>query len=406
MKYWIKFYDIAPQERDPPQAFKRSGSFANPTSSKDNLQIKRENHKLKREIERLTKEHNDELETLKNKYEDDLYEMSREKEKEYALILDAKLVEHENQLIDLENRLHQDYTDKIVQYQEIIKGLKLENQALYEESSLKQQKIDEQTNIINNLKQNINQNTITSRRMSSNTDKENLFNNLDISEKLQEYWKKMKNKRNSRTRNSNNLNCITSVTKAPTGSKISIKRWNTSFNGSESSLFTKSVDNVQNLKWPYPEKLNRKAPPRITENISLSSKLANDIQNLAAINNSTFMKLETESENGQTPVKSKINELERQTKEKFIFNTIDDPNSHIKLGSEYDFEQKGFYNQFQWDENEPNRSEESEDEADIIDDSICIDEAPVSQKAINWSFINIKRNKPLEYKLKKFQTNI
>lgn len=43
-----------------------------------------------------------------------------------------------------------------------------------------------------------------------------------------------------------------------------------------------------------------------------------------------------------------------------------------------------------------------DDEAADIEDSMFLDEVAVSQRSINASFINIKRNKPLEYKLKHF----
>lgn len=114
-------------------------------------------------------------------------------------------MEHEDQMADLESRLTQEFSIKISQYQEMIKQLKNENQLLYDEISAKQLQIDEQSSTIIKLKSFQNQYPITDRRMSTNTNKENLTNNLDMSDKLYGYWQKMKSKRNSRTRNSNNL---------------------------------------------------------------------------------------------------------------------------------------------------------------------------------------------------------
>jgi hypothetical protein len=54
---------------------------------------------------------------------------------------------------------------------------------------------------------------------------------------LKGYWNKMKNKKSVRTRNSNNyMNSVNTMhasshTNLPTGTKISVKRSNTSFNG-------------------------------------------------------------------------------------------------------------------------------------------------------------------------------
>ena len=90
---------------------------------------------------------------LNRQYEDELSQTLLEKDKEYALILDAKLIEHEDQILDTENRLHREYIEKISKFQEIIKDIKLENEALYEENSLKQRQLDDNMNTINQLKE-------------------------------------------------------------------------------------------------------------------------------------------------------------------------------------------------------------------------------------------------------------
>lgn len=156
----------------------------------------------------------------------------------------------------------------------------------------------------------------------------------------------------------------------------------------------RSVDHLDNLR-RIDQRRNQilNINQRPLEDISLSSKFVYDIEQAANANfskndmninnNSTFMKLETESENGQTPVKSKITNLEKQTKQKIVFNTIDEMSNNNRLSFRNGFENHTFENQFQWDENEPDKSELSFDDAADIDDSVCIDEAPVSQKSIN-----------------------
>jgi len=57
--------------------------------------------------------HEKAMESQQQQYEDQLAQMYQEKEKEYVLILDAKMIEHEDQLLDTENRLHREYIDKI-----------------------------------------------------------------------------------------------------------------------------------------------------------------------------------------------------------------------------------------------------------------------------------------------------
>jgi len=147
---------VTPKEREIiPQAFKRVKEgdknlidMKNPNHSSnqkkgDLLKYKRENNKLTREIEKMKKAHEENIQKLNQEFEDKLAEALMEKEKEHALIIDAKIIEHEDQILETENRLHREYIVKIAQYQEIIKELKNENQDLYEENSLKQKKLDE-----------------------------------------------------------------------------------------------------------------------------------------------------------------------------------------------------------------------------------------------------------------------
>lgn len=255
---------VTPKERNtPPKAFKRerNGTFISLSISIDSmtsnrlttnrqndiLSLKRENHKLQRDIEKLKFLHKAEVDKLNCDFEDKIAQICMEKEKENALILDAKTVEHEDQLLDTENRLHRDYIDKISKYQEIIKDLKEENQSLYEENSLKQRQLDEFSELIlllknenKTLKSNLDHITISNNhpnqsRCSSQTFKrepsttsiqtnpcENKENNVSISnppestkkhpiDNLQGYYNKIKEKRTSRTRNSNYLNSVHSI---------------------------------------------------------------------------------------------------------------------------------------------------------------------------------------------------
>jgi len=103
----------------------------------------------------MKKIHQKEINRISKELEDRYAESLWEKEKEYALILDGRLIEHEDQLLDTENRLHREYIDKISKYQEVIKELKAENQDLYEENSLKQKNLDENTKIIQELKEKL-----------------------------------------------------------------------------------------------------------------------------------------------------------------------------------------------------------------------------------------------------------
>lgn len=117
------------------------------------LRLKRENHKLQRELDKQKQDYETQLENMGKDFEDQFAEAMIEKEKEYALILDSKLIEHEDHILDTENRLHREYIDKISQYQEIIKTLKNENHELYEENSFKQTQMDENIYLINQLKE-------------------------------------------------------------------------------------------------------------------------------------------------------------------------------------------------------------------------------------------------------------
>ena len=93
------------------------------------------------------------------------------------------------------------------------------------------------------------------------------------------------------------------------------------------------------------------------------------------------MILESDS-NTHTPVKSKITNLEKQSNPKIVFNTIDELSSHAKLYQPSQLEEKLIHEKINLTQDGQNYSEDSSDDADI-DDSMCIDEAPVSQKAIN-----------------------
>lgn len=100
-----------------------------------------------------------------------------EKEKEYFIILDAKIIEHEDELKDMENRLNKDFKEKASKFQDIIKNLKEELDHLYAENSLKQSQIDEQAETISALREQLQSrlqnaeksNVDTNRRSYSNT---------------------------------------------------------------------------------------------------------------------------------------------------------------------------------------------------------------------------------------------
>lgn len=187
---------------------------------------------------------------------------------------------------------------------------------------------------------------------------------------LHGYWEKMKNKRTSRTRNSNCLNSVQSI-----GSKISLKRCHTSLNGSDSGSFMRPIDD------PRPSYRNNIAPlpgnggsNYRRDEVSLSSKFANDLrESKRIISNSTYLELESESEKDQTPVKAKITTLERNTKEKNnlilkeTYNTVDDtmPESRNKLGCNFSLEGKTFDNQYEAHLDED--TFEQDEEADIDD---------------------------------------
>lgn len=196
------------------------------------------------------------MEKIRQEYEDKIIQMSIEKEKDFALILDAKMIEHEDHILDIENKLHRDNVMKISiyswlnwcigKYQEIIKDLKKENQSLYEESSLKQQKLDEYVHTINMLKEKIKIYDLTIENLQSTrintssnietpqsstqlqslksgttSNKENLLRNKSFSgsqfrvkspiDNLQGYWQSKYKKRNSQTRNQNNFQISHSI---------------------------------------------------------------------------------------------------------------------------------------------------------------------------------------------------
>ena len=91
---------------------------------------------------------------------------------------------------------------------------------------------------------------------------------------------------------------------------------------------------------------------------------------------------------------------------KETYNTMDNiSNPGYNINPEINIELRTFDNRINQDDIGKLETFEDDDEADI-DDSWCIDEVTVSQRAINWSFINIKRNQPLSYKLKKYQNNV
>jgi hypothetical protein len=131
-------------------------------------------------------------------------------------------------------------------YQEIIKDLKKENQYLYEENNLKQQKADEYIHTINMLKEKIKIYELTIESLqstrnntSSNVEtpqslrqlqssssgttcnKENLIRNKSFSgsqfrvkspiDNLQGYWQSKYKKRSSQTRNQNNFQVSHSI---------------------------------------------------------------------------------------------------------------------------------------------------------------------------------------------------
>jgi hypothetical protein len=104
-------------------------------------------------MDKQKQDYETQLQNMGKDYDDQLAEALSEREKEYALILDSKIIEHEDQILDTENCLHREYIDKISQYQEIIKTIKNENQALCEENSLKQTHIDQNFHVVNRLKE-------------------------------------------------------------------------------------------------------------------------------------------------------------------------------------------------------------------------------------------------------------
>ena len=283
---------------------------------------------------------------LNKQFEDELAQTLLEKEKEYALILDAKMIEYEDQILDTENRLHRDYIEKIIKFQEIIKDLKKENESLYEETSLKQKQIDDNINAINQLKDTIkvinNQVNVSQKNNSTSSkldninsylndeisltsgNKENEANYMNKSsmhkspiENLQGYYNNLKSSRNSRTRNSNsNIQSLGTVNNIPKASKSSIKRCRTSLNGSDANSFMRSIDESRSFEHQTTDSKN-KSQAKYNENVTLSSRYVNNFKvNKGEINNSTYMEMESENDIEQTPVKSKIVNLQSKTKEK------------------------------------------------------------------------------------------
>jgi hypothetical protein len=398
-------------------------------------------------MDKQKQDYETQLQNMGKDYDDQLAEALAEREKDYALILDSKIIEHEDQILDTENCLHREYIDKISQYQEIIKTIKNENQALCEENSLKQTQIDQNFHVVNHLKedariknlqyeqlmytigrydqqkdthpdvqtpQSFKQRPSSVWKTYSQIDSNNKENDLsNISslppqkhpiDNLKGYWHKMKNKKSSRTRNSDNyMNSAINIqaashTNLPTGNKMSVKRSNTSFNGCTS----KSM--LRDNKPHYSNKM--RANNKRGNQVSLSSKFVNDLRESKWLKDSTYLEIDTESEKDRTPVKSMISSLETNTQDKKnkilkeAYNTLDSLNSAWKQkvendrfglgGMTYDNTYKDFVD------------DTFDDGAADIEDSMCLDEVAVSQRSINASFINIKRNKPLEYKLKHF----
>jgi hypothetical protein len=68
---------------------------------------------MRRLKDELQKSKQEEMENIRQEYEDKIIQISIEKEKDFALILDAKMVEHDDHILDIENMLHRDYTEKI-----------------------------------------------------------------------------------------------------------------------------------------------------------------------------------------------------------------------------------------------------------------------------------------------------
>jgi hypothetical protein len=78
--------------------------------------------------------------------------------------------------------------------------------------------------------------------------------------------------------------------------------------GSEDTQLMRSFDAQIHSKKPIPKP--RKGSSK-RANISLSSKFVADLQENKKGNNSTCLEMETESENGRTPIKVKIGSLDK-----------------------------------------------------------------------------------------------
>lgn len=223
---------------------------------------------------------------------------------------------------------------------------------------------------------------------------------------------KRRQNKTSRTRNSKYLNSVNDIhtnsySNLPAKNHISLKRWNTSFNGANpQTLLVK-----ENRRPSY---RNDAAPiwnkiPKSNENnyISWSSKFNNDSKLGQTDKNSSFLDLGSDSDKGHTPLKSKISSLKDNTQEKNLlnngYNTIECLDSTYKRG--IDSENLGlggqtYENEVEWNEE---ANDTFDDECADIEDSMILDEVAISQREINSSFINIKRNGPLEYKLQRFK---
>ena len=89
---------------------------------------------MKREIEKLLSNHQSEVTILRKYFEDELAQSLRENEKEYALILDAKLIEYEESISETQQRQRKEQIEKFAKYQETIDRLGKENNLLQDEN--------------------------------------------------------------------------------------------------------------------------------------------------------------------------------------------------------------------------------------------------------------------------------
>ncbi|CAI2385276.1 unnamed protein product [Moneuplotes crassus] len=450
-----------PKERDiAPKAFKRTRKdFSNKShnSSKDKtvdmLKYKKENSKLQREIEKIKKAHVEEIERITKDFDDRLAHSLNEKEKEYALILDSQLMEREDQILETENRLNKEYSDRVDQYQTIIQNLKKENQDLQEENQDQQNKLDENSKLIQSLRQELEKQTLKVKELQcqkgtpvslykqikppivtentpqglkretnavnsfprsiSSNGKENMTENtLDKKrpiDNLKGYWKKMKSRRSSKTRRSRYLNNAQnnrsqSYSNPPSGCQSTVKRPNTEYKGyKESPIGCKENDKSGNKNDLVPT--NQKACD-MNENLSLSPKFVIDVKEERFNNDSGNINFSPRDNGEEVALKAKLTSLEESSskKNKLIndpYNTVECPDSMKKeglIGRKPDVQNQASVKDIDWNEN---IDDTFDDDSADIEDSMFLDEVAVSQKEINTSFINIKRNQPMEYKMKK-----